>query len=247
MSVTPDRPQREQLMDRTVPTGATLDATDTREHQMPSTDPHRGRNRAYVAGCLLAAVAAAVGGVALLTGGNVESEAAPTTPPPATSSPAPSPTVSTAPTPEDVAAEQAKARYLEYLRVTDQVANGGHTDLAAYDAVAIDPETGVLLQGAAQRAGKITTTGETGVVSLTVQSVELDPPGDYPSVRLLACLNVSQVTAVDAATGEPAAPPDFPDQITSEVLVQNIPPGAFTDGREPGWYVADVVQRGEPC
>ena len=50
-----------------------------------------------------------------------------------------------------------------------------------------------------QRAEKITPTGETEVVSLTVQSVELDPCGDYPSVRLLVCLDVSQVTAVNTA------------------------------------------------
>ena len=37
----------------------------------------------------------------------------------------------------------------DYLRVTRDVAEGGYTDLAAYDTVAIDPHTGVLLQSAA--------------------------------------------------------------------------------------------------
>jgi hypothetical protein len=213
-----------------------------------SGNSRRGRNRAVVAGCFLAAAAAAAVGVALLTGGDDTPRAAPTTPPaPTTSSPTPAPTVSTPATPEDVAAEAAKARYLDYLRVTGQVANGGYTDLAAYNTVAIDPETGVLLLGARQdlRDG-ITGRSDTKVLSLTVQSVELNPPGDYPSVRLLACLDVSRNTAVNAA-GESVRDPNFPDRLRSEVVVKNIPPGAFTDGRRPGWYVAEVVQRGEPC
>ena len=239
-------------MDPTAPATPTLGAPDTREQQMPDTDwdsgdSRRGRNRAVVAGCVLAAAAAATVGVALLTGGD-EPAAAPTTPPaPVTSSPAPAPTVSTPPTAEDVAAEAAQARYLDYLRVTDQVANGGYSDLAAYDAVAVDPETGVLLLGARQdlRDG-ITGNSDTEVLSLTVQSVDLDPPGQYPSVRLLACLDVSRNTAVNAA-GESVRAPDFPDRLRSEVVVRDIPSGAFTDGREPGWYVAEVVQRGESC
>ncbi len=85
-----------------------------------------------------------------------------------------------------------------------------------------------------------------GVRALSVQSVDLDPPGDYPSVRLLACLDVSRNTAVNAA-GESVRDPNFPDRLRSEAVVKNIPPDAFTDGRRPGWYVAEVVQRGEPC
>jgi hypothetical protein len=233
-------------MDPAAPAATTMGATDTWEQQMPGTDAHRGRNRAFVAGCLIAAVAAAAVSVALLTGGDDTPQVATTTPPaPVTSSPAPTPTVSTPPTTEDVAAEAAEARYLEYLRVVRQVAEGGYTDLAAYDAVAIDPHTGVLLQSAAQTVG-LRSTGDAEVVSLTVQSVELDPPGQYPSVGLLACLDVSQVDVLDA-TGKSVITPDRVERFRSEVVVQNIPPGAFTDGREPGWYVAEVEQRGEPC
>lgn len=224
-----------------------MGATDTREQQMPSAESHRGRNRAYVAGFLGAAVLAAVGGVVLLTGGDDTREAAPTTPPaPVTSSPAPSPTVSVPPKPEDIAVAAAEAKYLEYLQVTREVAQAGYVNLAPFDTVAIDPQNGVLLQ-TAERLADITTTGDTEVVSLTVQSVELDPPGEYPSVGLLACLDVSGVTAVDAATGKSVVSPDRPDRLKSEAVVQNVPPGVFTDGRRPGWYVAAVVQRGEPC
>ena len=240
-------------MDQTAPAATTLGAPDTREQEMPDTAwdsgrSRRGGNRAVVAGCLLAAAAAAAVGVALLTGGDDTPAPAPTTPlASTTSSPAPAPTVSTQAPPEDLAAEAAKARYLEYVRVTGQVANGGYTDLAAYDTVAIDPETGVLLLGARQdlRDG-ITGRSDTKVLSLSVQAVDLNPPGDYPSVRLLACLDVSRNTAVNAA-GESVRDPNFPDRLRSEAVVKRIPPDAFTDGRRPGWYVADVVQRGEPC
>lgn len=249
MSVTPDRPHLERPIDPTAPTAPTMGATDTWEQQMPSTDVHRGRNRnrnrAYIAACLIAAVAVAVGGVALLTGGDDTPIAAPSTPPPVASSPAPTPTVSIPPKPEDVAAEQAQARYQDYLRVTRQVAQGGYNNLAAYDAVAIDPHTGVLLRSAQQNKG-LRSTGDAKVVSLTVQSVDLDPPGGYPSVRLLACLDVSQVDVLDAA-GKSVITPDRVDRFRSEAVIRNIPEGAFTDGREPGWYVAEVVQRGEPC
>ena len=240
-------------MDPTTPAAGTLGAPDTREQQMPDTnwdsaDSRRGRNRAVVAGCFLAAAAAAAVGVTLLTGGADEPAAAPTTPPaPNASSPAPAPPVSTPPTAEDVAAEQARARYLGYLKVTGEVADSGAIDLAAWNTVAIDPETSVLVQSARQlQQDGITTSGDTKVLSLTVQSVKLDPPGDYPSVRLLACLDVSRNTAVNAA-GESVVSPGFPDRLKSEVVVQNIPAGVFTDGRQPSWYVAEVVQRGEPC
>ena len=237
-------------MDPTPPPASPTGAADTRGQHMPDPDRRSGghrRNLAYVAGCVLAAAAVGAVSVALLTGGDGDPVASPTTPPaPVTSSPAPAPTVPAAPTPEDVAAEQAQARYLEYRVVTDRVANGGYTDLKAYASVAIDPHTGVLLQGAVQQAGKIITTGAAKVISLTVQSVELDRPDGYPSVRLLACLDVRPVTAVNAA-GQSVVSPDRPDRLKSEVLVQDVPPGAFTDGREPGWYVADVEQRGEPC
>ena len=131
--------------------------------------------------------------------------------------------------------------------MTDQVADSGFIDPAAWNTVAIDPESGVLLQGAQQnQRDGIRTTSDTEVLSLSVKSVDLDPPGDYPSVRLLACLDVSRNTAVNAA-GESVRDPNFPDRLRSEAVVRNIPPDAFTDGRRPGWYVAEVVQRGEPC
>lgn len=239
------------------PDWPTLGSTDTRESDMslsqqvpadPDTQPGRGAStRLVIAGSVLATVLA-IGGIAYLFLGDDEPAATPLPAPTTVEEPSPTAPAEPPPTPatpEDLAAEQAQVRYLDYLRVTDQVAQGGYTDLARYNTVAVDPETGALLQDAAQLAG-ITTAGDTEVVSLSVQSVELNPPGQYASVRLLACLDVSRVTAVNAA-GESVVPADRPDRLRSEAVVQNIPPGAFTDGREPGWYVAELVQRGEPC
>src|SRR5688572_19401583 len=110
MSRLPDRSPREQLMDPTTPAAPTLGVPDTREQQMPDTardsrDSRRGK-RAVVASCFVAAAAAAAVGVSLLTGGDNTPRAAPTAPPATTSSsPAPTPNVSTPATPEDVAAE----------------------------------------------------------------------------------------------------------------------------------------------
>ena len=243
MSVTPDHPQREPVMDPTTPEAPTLSGSETQEPPMPSAAP--SRPRAYVAGCLVAAVVATAGGVALLTDDDDPNAAL--TPPPAstTASMAPVPTVSAPPKPEDLAVAAAKTRYQDYLRVTQQVAQGGYKSIELYDSVAVSPETSVLLQVAEQQA-MIGTSGAIKVLSLTAQSVTLDPTGEYPSVRLLACLDVSQVTATDA-TGKSLVPADRPGRLKSEAVVQNIPPGAFTDGRQPGWYVAEIEQRGDSC
>jgi hypothetical protein len=244
-------------MNTSRPPGPTITGTDSRENGMSlsqhpagtglGTDPPR-RSRvgrlAIIAGVVVTLLALAGIGFLLLGDDNGGQPAQP--------APTPAAQVTTEPTAEpapqtaaDIAAAEAQERYLEYLRVVRQVAAGGYTDLSAYDAVAIDPHTGVLLQSAAQNAG-LRSTGDAEVVSLTVQSVELDPPGQYPSVRLLACLDVSQVDVIDAS-GKSVITADRVEQFRSEVVVQNIPPGAFADGREPGWYVADVEQRGEPC
>lgn len=236
----------------------TMGRTDTREPDMSLTDEssetepdlrrRRGSGERLIIASSVVVTVLAIAGIANLVLDGDE----PTAPrPPASAAveePADAAPVERPPTeatPEDLAAAEAQASYRNYIRVTDQVAQGGYADLALYNTVAIDPETGALLQDAAQLAD-ITTTGDTEVVSLSVQSVDMDPPGQYPSVRLLACLDVSQVTAVNAV-GESVVPPDRPDRLRSEAVVQNIPPDAFTDGREPGWYVAELVQRGETC
>ncbi len=232
-------------MEPTAPPAPTMGATDTREQQIPSTDSHRGRNRAYVAGCLVAAAAAAVGGVVLLTGGNSKPAARPTSPPPVTTSAAPSPTISTPPKPEDLAVAAAKAKYLEYVRVDDRVSQGGYKNLDLYDAVAVSPErTEVVL--VARRSAGIHTSGNAVVASLAVQSVKLttNPVQSFSEVRLRACVDVRKVKAFKA-DGTSAVTADRLPRIAVNVLVQMVPAKAFEGtGRRAGWYVSKVEYPG---
>ncbi len=156
------------------------------------------------------------------------------------------PTVEPVPqTPADVAAAEAQERYRQYVRIYDGVAEGGFMNLEPYRTVAIDPHLAELFLSARRLAG-IRSTGSTEVASLAVQAVDLDPAGDYPSVRLLACLDVSRVTAVDAS-GQNAVQPDRLNRTRSVVTLRNIPAEAFNDGRPASWYVAQLEQPGEPC
>jgi len=239
MSITPD-PRKEQLVDPTAMEATTTGGT--REQQIPSTDPHRGRGRGYVAGYLVSAVLAAVGGVALLTGGDGKPEAVPAPPPTAVaSSPAPSLTASLPPKPQDVAATVAKAKYLEYVRVHDQVGQGGYKNLTLYDVVAVSPErTDLALE--ARRSAGIRTTGSSKVATLSVQSVKLttDPHRTFSEVGLTGCLDVRGVKAFKADGSSAIAATRLP-RISFTALVQMVPASAFTDGRTGGWYVAKVA------
>jgi hypothetical protein len=237
-----------------------MGSTDTREPEMslteqtPQSEPVQRHGRSsgerLVIAVSVVVTALAIAGIGYLALRDGE----PDPPPPPSPSTAiepsaepESPEPPSAANAEDLAAEAAQARYLEYLRVTAQVADSGLIDLAAWNTVAIDPQTGVLLLSAEQnQRNGITTSNDTEVLSLAVQAVDLDPPGAFPSVRLLACLDVSRNTAVNAA-GDSVVSPAFPDRLRSEVVVRDVAPGSFTDGRKPGWYVAEVVQRGEPC
>jgi hypothetical protein len=218
---------------------------------MPNTDRHDGRNRAYIAGSLVAALAAGTLGVVLLTGGDDQSAAeSPLSPSPGASAeasptPTPAPAISTPPTPEDVAVAAAKDKYLEYLRVRNQVAQGGYQDLEPYDAVAIDPERTELTLEARDSAG-IRTTGDSEVAALTAESVKLspDPEESYSEVQLRGCLDVRKVEAF-AADGTSATADTRLPRIAFTALVQQVPASAFSDpGRPGGWYVAKVEYPG---
>ena len=244
------RPPREQPMDPTRPTASTLDATGTREQQMTSTDVHRdgARRRAYIVGCLVAAVAATVGGVALLTGGGNKPDAAPTVPPaPVASRPTTAPPVSSPPIPADIAAGQAKARYLQFLQVRSRIAGAGYANLRLYDSVAISPARSLLTAEGRRLAGR-RVTGQTKVASLSVIAVNLPAnPTLYASVRLLACLDVSGTDVVDA-NGKSLLTSGRLDKIKSDVLMRKIPAAAFKDGSgRQGWYVATIDQPGDSC
>ena len=209
---------------------------------MPTTDSHRDRSRAYVAGCLVAAVVATVGGVVLLTGGDDKPAATPTpTSPSAPSSPTPAPIP---PTPNDLAATAAKATFLEYVQVRDRVTQGGYKNLKLYDAVVISPERTDLALEAIHSAG-IRTTGSTVVATLGVTSVKLssDPKKAFSEVGLAGCLDVQGVKAFKADGTSAVAATRLP-RIAFTALVQMIPASSFTDGRATGWYVGKVTYPG---
>ncbi len=237
-------------MDPTRPTASTLDETGAREQQMTSTDTHRDgrRGRAYIVGGLVAAVAATVGGVVLLTGGSNTPDAAPTVPPaPVTSSPTTPHAVSVPPKPADTAAGQAKAKYFEFLQVRSRIAGAGYADLELYDSVAISPARSLLTEEGRRLAGR-RVTGQTKVASLSVLAVTLPSnPKLYASVRLLACLDVSGTDVVDA-NGKSLLTSGRQNRIKSDVLMRRIPAAAFKDGSgRRGWYVAVIDQPGDSC
>ena len=237
-------------MDTTRPTAPTLDATGTREQQMTSTDAHRdgGRRRAYIVGCLVAAATATVGGVALLTGGGNTPDAAPPVPPTSVTRPTTSPpVVSVLPKPADIAAEQAKARYFQFLQVRSRIAGAGYANLTLYDSVAISPARSLLTAEGRRLAGR-RVTGQTKVASLAVLAVNLPAnPKLYASVRLLACLDVSGTDVVDA-NGKSLLTSGRLDKVKSDVLMRKIPAAAFKDGSgRQGWYVATIDQPGDSC
>jgi len=238
-------------MDPSAPEIPTVGATDSREQQMPSTDSRRGRNRAYVAGCLVAAAGAAVGGVVLLTGGNSKPATRPTSPPPpVTTSATPAPTISSPLKPEDLAVAAAKAKYLEYVRVHDQVGKGGYKNLKLYDSVAVSPErTELALE--ATRTAAVRTSGSSVIATLGVESVKLttDPKRSFSEVRLRGCLDVRAVKAFKA-DGTTAIRANRVPRIAFTALVQMVPASSFNQpGRVGGWYVAMVEYPGggTPC
>jgi hypothetical protein len=217
--------------------------------QPTETPPGRGRERALIAVCAIVTIVAIIGIILLSTGGD---EPARTTPlaslAPTEGTPSSSPVPATA---EDIAAEEAKARFLEYSRVEDLIGQGGYDNPELYDSVLIDPLNTQFKLAARRTPEGQRTTGEVKVVSLIVQVVHLpsDPLRNYPEVRLLACLDVSGTDAVDA-DGNSIVPPDRLARIKSEVLLQKIPREAFAsvgDDRPAGWYISELVQRGEPC
>ncbi len=191
----------------------------------------------------------AVAAIALLVTNDGEPAAAPAPVP----SVAPSSTPDASPpaavqTPQDVAAAEAKARYREYLRVSDEIGQNGYTSSAPYDAVTVDPErTNVELAfrtiGRNEGARQI---GDVVVASLEVTSVDLEVgPGSYPKVVLEACLDVSDVDVIDS-TGKSLVTADRLDRSASTVTLHRYEPG--TPGAEAGgWYVFETTAASEPC
>lgn len=245
-------------MDTSRPEGPTMPGADSRENRMSLTQHpaeadlgsrsprSSGERLAVIAGLVVTVLALA--GIAFLLLGDVNGEQ-PVSPAPTPNAQASTePTVDPAPqTPADIAAAEAQERYLEFVRAQDQVAQASFSNPELYETVAINPELGQLVIEAREFAGA-RVTGQTQVASLVVESVQLPAdPAEYPEVRLLACLDVTAVQAVDA-NGNSLVAPDRLDRIASRVLLQQFEPGDFAQNPDrSGWFVAEVEQRGESC
>lgn len=247
-------------MDRPHPPGQTMTSTDSRERAMSldqqpaQTDyrpepPRRGRGeRLVVIGGVLTAVLSVAGIVAILTNGDEEPAAPPTALP---SAAAPSTAPSTVPvvqTPEDLAFAEAKERYAEFLRVSDQIGQGGYQSSAPYDAVAVTPERDNRERGfriTRQRPGA-RQIGNVEVISLSATSVDLTvESGDYPTVVLQACLDFTGVDVVNGA-GQSLVVAERIDRPKSVVTMYRYEAG--TKGAESGgWFVYEDAATGESC
>ena len=205
-----------------------------------------GERAAVVAGVIVTVLALV--GIAILVVGGGDDPAPPPPPPVAVDEPADTaPVQEPAQTPEDLAAAEAEERYREFIRVDDQIARGSYANPELYETVAINPERAQRILEAREFAGA-RVTGETRIASLVVESVQLPTdPAENPEVRLLACLDVTDIQAVDA-NGTSLVSPDRLDRIASRVLLQKFEPGDFAQAPDrSGWFVAEVKQRGEAC
>lgn len=252
------RPHLETAMDASRPAGPTITASDSRENGMSVTQHPAdtdlgsrlrrtgGERLAIVVGVVMTMLALAGIAFLLLGDDNGEQPGPPSQTPAAQAST--EPTLEPAPqTPADIAAAEAQERYRTFIRVKDEVAQAGYATPERYETVAINPERAQLIIEARDFAGA-QVTGDTAIASLIVESVQLPADAaEYPEVRLLACLDVSEVQAVDA-NGTSLVSPDRLDRIASRVLLQKFAPGDFAqDPDRSGWFVVEVEQRGEPC
>jgi len=219
---------------------------------VPTTPAQRDRGQRLVIIAGVVVTVLALTGIAyLLLGNDNDDQPSPRVTTPATQAstePTTQPTTQPAPqTPADIAAAEAQERYREFVQLQDEVAQAGFTNPERYETVAINPERAQLILEARQFAGA-QVSGETGIASLVVESVKLPTdPAEYPEVRLLACLDVTDIKAVDA-TGTSLVSPDRLNRIASRALLQKFEAGDFPQTPErSGWFVAEVEQRGEPC
>jgi hypothetical protein len=246
-------------MDTSRPPGPTMTRTDSRENGVsltqhpantdPGSEPRRssGERAAVIAGVLVTVLALV--GIAILVAGGGDAPAQPPPAPAGVDEPADTePGQEPAQTPEDLAAAEAEERYRDFLRVGDDVGQGGFVSADPFDAVAVLPERAHQETAFrnAQRTPGLRQTGTTQIASLSVTSVDLTPePGGYPKVVLQTCLDVSGVDIVDG-TGRSIVLPEREERSKSTVTMYRYEPG--TKGAEAGgWFVYEATALNEPC
>jgi hypothetical protein len=239
-------PQKEDAINTPGPSRPTMTATDRRERGM-SPDEQPLHNDANSGARTNRRVILAAGIVTLLAAGGITViEAGRSTAPHPKTSASHSPSTSaTAPTPEDLAVVAAEGRYRQFLQVVDTIGLAGFRDAAALRTVAVPPERTVQLLAVRQSNG-LRQQGRTRLSSLEVSSVVLNPAtGDYPSVVLQACLDVSGVDVVDRS-GHSVVTRDRAKRSRSTVTMYKYAKGT-TGAEVGGWFVYQATARNEPC
>ncbi len=192
-----------------------------------------------------AAVAIAMGGCA--SDGNDPAA----TPTPTSSSSSPAPTT-TSPTPQsdsEIASEAASVVLRKFYDLRNQLRQDPSQPLTLLDDVAISTELAAQKQlFKKEREQGLHQTGETKVVELEVQSVNLDNSdpkvGKVPTVQIDLCFDVSGVDVIDK-DGKSVISPDRPDTGWIQFLVSNYQWDTDPDG---SWRVASSqdIER-TPC
>ncbi|CCG02716.1 conserved protein of unknown function; putative acyltransferase domain [Blastococcus saxobsidens DD2] len=138
--------------------------------------------------------------------------------------PSPSPT---APSPAEEAQELAVDLVPEYLRMIDDLYLDPSLALDGIYEVAVAPEATAQATGIGKfRSQGYRQTGRSQLVTASAVSVDLsnDPAASpspvFPTVVVSACVDVSQVDAVDA-TGQSIVPPDRPRYLVQQLTVVN--------------------------
>jgi hypothetical protein len=175
--------------------------------------------------------AAAVAAVVLgLTATGCSSQDASSTAPSSAASPSPSPSSSAAATtasPAEEAQSQAVALVPTYLRTIDDLYLDPSRPLDDIYEVAVDSEATAQATAIGMfRSQGYRQIGRAQLVTATADGVDLEsdpvatPSPTLPTVVITACVDVSQVQAVDAS-GDPVVPASRPRYLVSRLTVVN--------------------------
>ncbi len=200
-----------------------------REHGISDMTYARGATRVATAVLLLVAVTACA------DDGN-DPSTNPSSPP---SSSAPTTATPTPPSDSEVASEAASAVLRRFYDVRNQLRQDPSQPLTLLDDVAISTQFAAQKQlFKKEREQGLHQTGDTKVVELEVQSVNLDnsdpKAGKVPTVQIDLCVDVSGVDVVDK-DGKSVISPDRPDTGWTQYLVSNY---QWDSDPEGGWRVA---------
>jgi len=164
-------------------------------------------------------------------------------------SPAPTTTTPTPPSDSEVASEAASAVLRNFYDVRNQLRQDPSQPLTLLDEVAISTELAAQKQlFKKEREQGLRQTGETRLVELSVQSVNLDnsdpKAGKVPTVQIDLCFDVSDVDVIDKS-GNSVIVPGRPDTGWIQFLVSNYQWDTDPDG---AWRVASSQDlKRAPC